>query len=250
MNKISSLFLFIFSILFLVGCDSANIEVGSRDGRAYFNCSSIAPEIYLIDGTENIKIEDETLFGILVDAIQDKPVTMHDDCECQPLHTLKIKDYKFVLHNHGILITQSTKGNVKHINYIGFVECDEKVMRDIFNIVESIKRVEHIEELILGAWQFHMCLIGDKEINIGDVLESEIVTVDTSELYVYKDSKGEFRWKDTQEAIRWTKLDDENIKLELLQSNLVENITFINCDQIRVSYNGFIIIYNRVNLKH
>ena len=91
----------------------------------------------MIDGTENIKIEDESLFGILVDAIQDKLVPMHDDCDCQPLHTLKIKDYKFVLYNHGILITQYSKGNVKHINYIGFVECDEKLMRDIFNIVEK-----------------------------------------------------------------------------------------------------------------
>ena len=58
MKKIRFISLFICFILILVGCDSANIEVGSRDGIAYFNYSSIAPDIYLIDGTEKLKIEE------------------------------------------------------------------------------------------------------------------------------------------------------------------------------------------------
>ena len=139
MKKIRFISLFICFILILVGCDSANIEVGSRDGIAYFNYSSIAPDIYLIDGTKNLKIEDESLFGILVDAIQEKPLIMHDDCDCKHLYSLKIKEYTFALYEHGILITQSISKIYKHRNYIGFVECDEKVMRDIFNIVEEKK---------------------------------------------------------------------------------------------------------------
>ena len=134
-------FLFlVFLLLFfpLVGCDTADIEIGVNDGVAYFNESTITPDIYLINGSENIKIEDEYLFGVLIDAIEGKTVTMHDDCDCQPIHSLKIKDYKFILHNHGILIKQSAKGNVKHINYIGFVECNEETMNDIFSIIEHV----------------------------------------------------------------------------------------------------------------
>ena len=138
MKKIQIFILLLIPLLSLSGCDSSKIKVGVRDGIVYFNESTITPDIYLVDGNENTKIEDEYLLGILINSIEGKQVIMHDDCDCQPFHTIKIKDYKFSLHNHGILITQSAKGNVKHINYIGFVECDNETMSNIFQIIESV----------------------------------------------------------------------------------------------------------------
>ena len=94
-------------------------------------------DIYLINDDENILIEDEYLFGKLKETIEDKTVVMHDNCDCQPVYSIKIKDYSFSLHNHGILIKKSISKNVKHIEYIGFVECDSAIMEEMFDIIEE-----------------------------------------------------------------------------------------------------------------
>lgn len=131
--------IFTLVLFVLVGCDSAKIEVGVRDGLVYFNDSIITPDIYLIDGKENLKIEDEYLFGKLIDSVEGKSVTMHDDCDCQPVYSLKIKEYSFALHNHGILIKKSVSKNVKHIEYIGFVECESPSMEEMLEVIEEAR---------------------------------------------------------------------------------------------------------------
>ena len=137
MKKIILGLLMIFSIT-LFGCDSANLDVGVReDGTIFFIDSTITPDIYLINDDENILIEDEYLFGKLKETIEDKTVVMHDNCDCQPVYSIKIKDYSFSLHNHGILIKKSISKNVKHIEYIGFVECDSAIMEEMFDIIEE-----------------------------------------------------------------------------------------------------------------
>lgn len=134
MKRFITLLVALLIALSFVGCDSANIEVGSKDGVAYFHHSPNAPEIILMEESET-KIEDTAFFGKLIAAIDGKPAA-NDFCNCEAIYNVKIDKYTFALHTHGITISSPMGHNLRGIN-IFTVECTEEEMNELFAIVES-----------------------------------------------------------------------------------------------------------------
>ena len=140
MKKYLVLFLAFFTLLFSVACDTADIEVGvSENGLTYFHNSTIVPKMTL-GGEEDKEIEDKAFFGYLIEAIEDKTVVA-TECDCQSTYTVAIKQYRFAMHSHGIIVTRYDEGifNYKHKIYVCEVACDAQTMDRLFSILESIE---------------------------------------------------------------------------------------------------------------
>lgn len=136
MKKLLALVLLAFSLCF-VGCDTADIQVGSENGVAYFYTSTIVPKMVL-SGEEEVEIENKAFFGALVDAIEEKPIRSIEEqaCNCAPIYRVKIKDYTFILHStHGIEIQKSVGKWIKAIEHIGIVECSQAEMEQLFELL-------------------------------------------------------------------------------------------------------------------
>ena len=135
MKKILALCLFLCT-LFLVGCDTADIKVGSENGVAYFYQSTIVPKMILM-GAEEVEIENKKFFIALVEAIEEKPIVSIEErqCNCAPIYRIAIKEYVFILHPHGIEIQQAAGGCVKTKLHHGIVDCSEEEMQKLFNLL-------------------------------------------------------------------------------------------------------------------
>lgn len=134
MKRFISILLVLLVIFSFVGCNTANIEVGTKDGVAYFYHSQGAPEI-ILSGESETKIEDEALLGKLIAAIDGKSA-VNDFCNCEAIYNLRIDKYHFGLHTHGISVTWPMGNNIKGVN-IFTVECTEAEIRELFAILES-----------------------------------------------------------------------------------------------------------------
>ena len=136
MKKVVAIFLMLLLMLSFVGCDSAKIEVGAKNGVAYFNKSTIVPKMVLKDETE-IEIEDKAFFGKLIAAIEGK-ATIDPVCDCQPIYNVGIDKYTFGLHTHGITISYPIGKNIKGTNIFA-VECTEEEINELLDILDSVK---------------------------------------------------------------------------------------------------------------
>lgn len=137
MKKILSLILALITLMFcLVGCDSAKIEVGTKNGVAYFNDSTIVPKM-ILKGENEIEIEDKSFFDKLITAIEGK-TTVDPVCDCQPIYNVGIDKYTFGLHTHGITISSPMGKNIKGTNIFA-VECTEEEINELLDILDSVK---------------------------------------------------------------------------------------------------------------
>ncbi len=145
MKKILTLILAVVAILCcFVGCDSAKIEVGAKNGVAYFNDSTIVPKMVL-KGESEIEIEDKSFFGKLTAAIQDKP-TVDPVCDCQPIYNVGIDKYTFGLHTHGITISSPMGKNIKGTNIFA-VECTEEEINELLDILDSVSCAKEVNTI-------------------------------------------------------------------------------------------------------
>ncbi len=135
MKKIVAIFLMLLLMLSFAGCDSAKIEVGAKNGVAYFNVSTIVPKMILKGETET-EVEDKTFFGKLTAAIEGK-ATVDPVCDCQPIYNVGIDKYTFGLHIHGITISSPMGRNIKGINIFA-VECTEEEISELLVILARI----------------------------------------------------------------------------------------------------------------
>lgn len=118
MKRFITLLLALLIVLSFVGCNSANIEVGSKDGVAYFHHSQNAPEIILMEESET-KIEDTAFFGKLIAAIDGK-TAVNDLCNCEAIYNVKIDKYTFALHTrHNDLFAYGTQPQGHQCFYSG-----------------------------------------------------------------------------------------------------------------------------------
>jgi len=134
MKRLISFFLVLLIPLSFAGCNSAAIEVGTKDGVAYFRHSQSTPEIILA-GKSETKIENEALLGKLIAAIDGKSA-VNDFCNCETIYNIRIDKYHFGLHTHGISVTWPMGNNIKGVN-IFTVECTEEEISELFAILES-----------------------------------------------------------------------------------------------------------------
>lgn len=131
---IAFILIFLLSLSF-VACDSDKIELGTKDGTAYFHRSSLTPEIILkADG--DIKIENKLFFEKLVAMIDGKPVTEKSDCTCDPIYNVHIDKYRFGLHSHGITVTAPLGNNIKGLNFFE-IDATEEEMSALFEILAA-----------------------------------------------------------------------------------------------------------------
>lgn len=119
-----------------VGCDSANIEVGTKDGVAYFHHFQSSPEI-IMTGEGETKINDAAFLEKLIAAIDGK-AAVNDFCNCEALYNIRIDQYTFGLHTHGITVTWPMGHNIKGFN-VFTVDCTEDEINALFSILDSIK---------------------------------------------------------------------------------------------------------------
>lgn len=138
MKKIIVLMLTVIFMLSFIGCNSAsdtsNIAVGEKDGIAYFNHPKTMPEIILKGENETI-IENEDFFESLVATIDGKSI-VRDVCNCEALYVIRIDEYTFGLHTHGISIYRGD--SIKAVDLIFSInECTEEEMNKLFEILKT-----------------------------------------------------------------------------------------------------------------
>ena len=131
---IAFIMIFLLSLSF-VACDSDKIELGTKDGAAYFHRSSLTPEI-ILKADRDVKIESELFFEKLVMAIDGKPVTKESDCACDPIYNVRIDKYSFGLHSHGITVTAPLGNNIKGLNFFE-IDATEEEMSALFEILAA-----------------------------------------------------------------------------------------------------------------
>jgi len=136
MKKILVIFTSLLILLSFAGCDTADIEVGTKDGVAYFYVGSVTPKMLLLDEPQT-EIESDEFFAKLVSSIEFKQ-TVDAVCNCQPVYTVKIKKYTFELHSHGITVTYPMGNNIKGVNVFS-VSCTNEEMTALFEIIEKVK---------------------------------------------------------------------------------------------------------------
>ena len=104
------------------------------------------------------------------------------------------------------------------------------------------KRVEHIEELILGSWQFYKCFIDDKETILYDKTEKGIVTTDYSLIKFNNDYTGEFKYEGKTHEFIWGVMDGYNIRVKFNDDSF-GIVTFKDDDIIVFNYNNMFFVY-------
>ena len=135
---------FVLAIVFmlsLVGCndskekDASNppsfvdINVGEKDGVAYFERSEGVPEIVVV-GNDEKKIEDAEFFTNLVSAIDGKKIV--EICDCAPKCSIRVDKYTFRLKDDAIELFEEANGENK---FLGMVECTREEMNALFSAI-------------------------------------------------------------------------------------------------------------------
>ena len=136
----------IICMLSLIGCNNAKendpspksdkIEVGEKDGVAYFNRSEAVPEIVLVGSDK--KIEDTEFFANLVSAIDGKKII--GVCDCMPVCSISIDKYIFRLKKDAIELFEKADDENK---FVGMVECPREKMNDM---LEALGYVENTDK--------------------------------------------------------------------------------------------------------
>ena len=74
MKKIFAIILMSTMLLSLAGCSLSTIEIGTKDGKVYFDYPNTTPKITVKKGEEKLPVEDPVFFEKLVNSIDGKPI--------------------------------------------------------------------------------------------------------------------------------------------------------------------------------
>ena len=129
------LLLLTLTLLSFIGCDSDKLDIGVKDGVAFFDCPQSKPQIVLSGESETV-IEDEAFFDALISAIDGK-AAVEDMCNCEALYNIRIDKYNIGLHTHGISITYPMGHNIKGLN-VFTVDCTDEEMNALFEILTAV----------------------------------------------------------------------------------------------------------------
>ena len=129
------LLLLTLTLLSFIGCDSDKLDIGVKDGVAFFDCPQSKPQIVLGGESETV-IEDEVFFDALISAIDGK-AAVEDMCNCEALYNIRIDKYNIGLHTHGISITYPIGHNIKGLN-VFTVDCTDEEMNALFEILTAV----------------------------------------------------------------------------------------------------------------
>ena len=69
MKKIFAIILMSTMLLSLAGCSLSTIEIGTKDGKVYFDYPNTTPKITVKRGEEKLPVEDSVFFEKLVNSI-------------------------------------------------------------------------------------------------------------------------------------------------------------------------------------
>ena len=125
----------LISFMGFIGCGVDNMEIGVKDGVAFFDCPQSMPQIVLSGEYETI-IEDEAFLDALISAIDGK-ATVENIGNCETLYNIRIDKYNIGLHTHGISVTYPMGHNIKGLN-IFLVDCTEEEMNVLFEALTSM----------------------------------------------------------------------------------------------------------------
>lgn len=129
MKKTIVLLLVALILLSVVGCGSDELDIGVKDGVAFFDCPQSMPQIVLSGEYETI-LEDEAFLDALISAIDGK-AAVENIGNCEALYNIRIDKYNIGLHTHGISVTYPMGHNIKGLN-IFLVDCTEEEMNVLF----------------------------------------------------------------------------------------------------------------------
>lgn len=135
MKKTIILLLVALTLLSFVGCGSNKLDIGIKEGVAYFECSQSMPQIILGGESETV-IEDEAFLDALISAIDGK-AAVEDICNCKALYNIRIDKYNIGLHTHGISVTYPMGHNIKGLNIFS-VDCTDEEMNALFEILTAV----------------------------------------------------------------------------------------------------------------
>ena len=135
MRKTVFLLLVALTLLSFVGCGSDKLDIGIKEGIAYFECSQSMPQIILGGESETV-IEDEAFLDALISAIDGK-AAVEDMCNCEALYNIRIDKYNIGLHTHGISVTYPIGHNIKGLN-VFTVDCTDEEMNALFEILSAV----------------------------------------------------------------------------------------------------------------
>ena len=129
------LLLLTLTLLSFIGCDSDKLDIGVKDGVAFFDCPQSMPQIVLSGEYETV-IEDEAFLNALISAIDGK-AAVEDMCDCKALYNIRIDKYNIGLHTHGISVTYPIGHNIKGLNFFT-VDCTDEEMNALFEILTAV----------------------------------------------------------------------------------------------------------------
>ena len=135
MRKTILLLLVALTLLSFVGCGSDKLDIGIKEGIAYFECSQSMPQI-ILGGESETLIEDEAFLDALISAIDGK-AAVEDMCNCEALYNIHIDKYNIGLHTHGIRVTYPIGHNIKGLN-VFTVDCTDEEMNALFEILTAV----------------------------------------------------------------------------------------------------------------
>ena len=135
MRKTIFLLLVALTLLSFVGCGSDKLDIGIKEGIAYFECSQSMPQI-ILGGESETLIEDEAFLDALISAIDGK-AAVEDMCNCEALYNIRIDKYNIGLHTHGIRVTYPIGHNIKGLN-VFTVDCTDEEMNSLFEILTAV----------------------------------------------------------------------------------------------------------------
>ena len=138
MKRIVAIFLILLLMLSFVGCDTAKIEVGSKNGVVYFHYSNRTPKITVNKGNEKLPVEDPAFFEKLVNCIDGKPEQETPTYYPEYIYTVEIGKYDFALHEKHIFIYSPLGRNIKGVEII-IVECTEEEISELVELLDAVK---------------------------------------------------------------------------------------------------------------
>lgn len=139
-QRLVSLLLTCMLTFSLIGCHTEAIEIAKKSGVIHVQCAQPL-EVFLINNSKETKIEDEAFGKALIDAIHERMV-IESACNCSPQYTVRIAQYEFGLHTHGISVFVRKKQAPNEKTHIGTVEREESEMEALFAFLEEGRHPE------------------------------------------------------------------------------------------------------------
>ena len=137
MKKLFSIILMFAIFLLLSGCNFSSIEVGSKDGVAFFNYTDKIPKITLTKDENELVVEEYEFFEKLVSCIDGKPV-VQGPYYPEYIYVVEIGKYDFALHEKHIFIYSPLGYNIKGVEII-CVECTEEEINELVEFLDLVR---------------------------------------------------------------------------------------------------------------